>query len=191
MADNMAGRHLLEIELQAARQYGNGNLLRVGGCQNELDVLGRFFQRLQHRVEGVVGEHVNFVDHIDLEARIRGRVHGLLQQLRHFIHAAVGRRIHFDVIDKAPGIDGHAGIAHTAGMGGDAGHTVKRLGQYARQRGLADPARAGEQIGMMQALLFERMRQGAHDVLLPYQRFEALGAVFTGQYLIGHAYAEM
>ncbi|CAG2138013.1 hypothetical protein LMG26411_01507 [Cupriavidus numazuensis] len=82
-------RHLLEIELQATRQHRDRNLLRVGGGQDELDVAGRLLQRLQHRVEGVVGQHVHFVDHVDLEAPRRRRVHRLVEQLRHFVDAAV------------------------------------------------------------------------------------------------------
>ena len=105
--------HLLQIKLQTARQHGHWNFLRIGGGENKFDMFGRFFQRLQHRVESVVGQHVNFIDHVDLEARIRWRVHRLFQQLRHFIDTAIGRRVELDVIDKATCIDGCAGIANT------------------------------------------------------------------------------
>ncbi len=44
---------------------------------------------------------------------------------------------------------------------------VERFGQDARRRGLAYATRAGEQVGMVQALLRQRIGQGLHDVLLP------------------------
>ena len=111
VADNMRRRHLLQIELQAARQDGHRNFLRIGGGQNEFHMRGRLFQRFQHRVEGMVGQHVHFVDHIDLEARIDRRIDGALKQRRHFIDTAVRRRIHFDIVDKTAFVDFAAGLA--------------------------------------------------------------------------------
>ena len=46
---------------------------------------------------------------------------------------------------------------------------VERLGEDARERGLADAARTGKQVGMVQALLAQRVRERAHDVLLADQ----------------------
>ncbi|CAG2154866.1 hypothetical protein LMG26296_05634 [Cupriavidus plantarum] len=152
--DDMSRRHLLEVELQAARQHRDRNLLRIGGGKNELDVPRRLLQRLQHRVEGVVGEHVHFVDHVDLEPAHRRCIHRLVQQLRHFIDAAVGGRVHLDVVDEPPAVDLLARLALPAWLGRDAPaavntRAVERLGQNPRERGLADAARAGEQIGVV------------------------------------------
>jgi hypothetical protein len=44
MTGNCHRRHLLQIELQAAREHGDRNFLRIGRRQNELDVLRRLFQ---------------------------------------------------------------------------------------------------------------------------------------------------
>jgi hypothetical protein len=134
-------------------------------------VFGRLFQCLEHGIERVVRQHVHLVDHVDLEAGIAGRVHRLLEQLRHFIDAAVRCSIHLDVVDKATGVDGGAGFAHAARGGGDTAiavgaDAIERLGQDARERGFAHPARPGEQVGMVQAA---RGR-----------------AVFAGEDLIGH-----
>jgi hypothetical protein len=105
MAGNQRRRHLLEIELQAARQHRDRDLLRIGRRQDELDVLRRLFQRLQHRVEGRVREHVHFVDHVDLEAAARRRIDRVLEKLPHLVDLGVGRRVDFEQIDKTPGID--------------------------------------------------------------------------------------
>jgi hypothetical protein len=101
---DVAGRHLLQIELQAARQHGDGNLLRIGRRENELDVR-RLLERLQHRVERVIRQHVHFVDHVDLEARIDRRVHRALEQRGHLVDAAVARGVHLDVVDEAAFVD--------------------------------------------------------------------------------------
>jgi len=192
VADDMAGRHLLQIELQTARQHRDRNLLRVGGRQYEFHVLGRLFQSLQHGVEGVVGQHVHLVDHIDLEACIARRVHRLFQQLRHLVHTTVGCRIHLYIVDKAARIDRAAGFAHAARGSGDTAlpvrsHAIERFGQNPRQRSLAHPARTREQIGMVQTAAVQCMGQCTDYVLLTDERVEVAGAVFTGEDLIGHA----
>ena len=46
-------RQALQIELQAARQHGHRQLLRIGGREQELHVRRRLLQRLQQRVERV------------------------------------------------------------------------------------------------------------------------------------------
>ena len=52
---------------------------------------------------------------------------------------------------------------------------VERLGQDARHGGLADAARAGEQVGVVQALRAQRIGQRLHHVLLPHHLAEVLG----------------
>jgi hypothetical protein len=51
---------------------------------------------------------------------------------------------------------------------------------------LPDAARAGEQVGVMQALGGQRIRQRLDDVLLPDHLLEVLGTVFAGEHEIGH-----
>ena len=68
MLDHTLRRHILQGELQTARQDGRRQLLRIGGRQDELDVGRRLFQGLQQGVERVSGQHVHFVDQVDLEA---------------------------------------------------------------------------------------------------------------------------
>ena len=179
-------RHLLQIELQAAGKHRHRNFLRISGRQNEFHMLGRLFQRFQHGVEGRIREHVHFVDHIDLEAAARRRIDGVFQQLAHFVDLGIGRGVNFQEIDKAPRIDLGTGRADTTGAGGDAFFAVEGFGQNPRQRGLADTARAGEQVGMMQALLRERVRQRPDNVLLPDQTFKGFWPPFARQDLIAH-----
>ena len=184
---DFARRQLLQVELQATRQHRHRHLLRIGGRQDEQDVRRRLFQRLQHGVEGVIGELVDFVDHVDLVAARRRRVGRAFQQVHHLVHAAIRRRVHFDVIHVAAGIDFRARAAFAAGCGGDARFAVQGLGQNARDGGLADAARAGEQVGVVQPTAGQRVSQRLDHVFLPDKGFERTRTPFAGQNLIGHA----
>ena len=129
VAHNRRHCHLLQIELQTARQDRNRNFLRICGGQNEFDVRWRFFQRLEHGVEGVPGQHVNFVNHVDLVAARAGGVDRLLQQLGHLFHAPVGGGVQLYIINKATSINLGTSATNATGLGGDAGFAVQRLGQ--------------------------------------------------------------
>ena len=89
MVGHRRRRHVPQIELQAARQNRHRHLLRIRRRENEFHVLGRLFQSLQHRIEGMRREHVHFVDHVDLVAPLRGRVDRPIEQRRNFFHRAV------------------------------------------------------------------------------------------------------
>jgi len=179
-------RHVLQVELQATRQHGHRNALRVGGREHEHDVRRWLLERLEHRVERVRGEHVDFVDDVDLVAPRRRRVDGVLEQLRHLVDAAVRRRVELDAVDEAPGVDARARLARAARARLHAALAVQRLGQDARDRRLADAARAGEQVRVMQPTRFERVRERAHDVLLADQGVEVPGSPLAGQREMGH-----
>jgi hypothetical protein len=183
--------HRPQVELQAARQHGDGHLLRVGRGEHEFQVVGRLLERLQHRVEGGVRQHVHFVDHVDLEAPDDRLVDRLVQQLRNLLDTAVGRGVQLHVVDEAAGVDVAAGVADAAGLGRDATRAVRpnavqALGQDARHRRLAHAARAGEQVGVMQAALRQRIGQRLHDMLLADKLLETLRTVFAGQDLVTH-----
>ena len=183
--------HGAQIELQAAAQYCHRHFLRVGGGEYEFEVFGRLFQRLQHGVEGRVGEHVHLVDHEDLEAPLHRLVHGLLQQALHFVHAAIAGGVQLGVIDKTAGINRRAGRALAAGRGGNAAGAihacaVERFGQNARDGGFAHTTRAGKQIGMVQPLLLQRIGKRLHHVLLPHHFTEMTGTIFASQHQIRH-----
>ena len=191
MLEHRFRHHGTQVELQAAAQHRHRHLLRIGGGQYEFQVFRRLFQRLEHGVERRVGQHVHFVDHEDLEAPLHRLVDGLLEQPLNLVHAAVGRCIQFRVIDKTACIDLCAGLAYAAGL---RGHTtlpvragaVERLGQNARNRRLADTARAGKHVGMVQAPGRQRVAERLHDMLLPHHFGEGFGTVFSGEHQIGH-----
>ena len=169
---NGRGGHVLQVELQAARQDGDRHLLRIGGGQDEGDVRRRLLERLQHRVERVRRQHVDLVDHVDLVASRDRRVDRVVQQLRHLVDAAIRSRVEFQIIREAPLVDLAARPALSAGLSRNARLAVQRLGEDPGDRGLADAACAGEQVGVMQTTGLQRMSQRPDDVLLPDQRRE-------------------
>ncbi len=179
MGQDQRRRQLLKVELQAARQHGDRNLLRIGGGEDELHVRRRLFQRLQHRVERRLRQHVHFVDDVHLETPAGRRIQRAFQQFAHVVDLRVGRRIQLDQVDETPAVDLGTGAAHAARRGGDAGFAIQGFGEDTRDGGLAHAARAGEQIGVVQAVLRQRVGQRLHDVLLPRQLSEVLGTPFA------------
>ena len=61
------------------------NFLRLGRGEDELHVLGRLLERLEQRVEGRRGEHVDFVDDVDLVLPLRRRVAHVVAQFAHLL----------------------------------------------------------------------------------------------------------
>eukprot|EP01107_Rhizomastix_libera_P001546 TRINITY_DN12539_c0_g1_i1.p2 TRINITY_DN12539_c0_g1~~TRINITY_DN12539_c0_g1_i1.p2 ORF type:complete len:230 (+),score=-27.61 TRINITY_DN12539_c0_g1_i1:522-1211(+) len=187
MAGDGLGRHLLQIELQTAGKNRHRNFLGIGGRQDEFDVLGWLFQGLQHGVEGRIGQHVHFVDHVDLEAAPGRRIHRILEQLAHLIDPGIGGRIDLEKIYKTTRIDFLAGRTLPARSRRDAGFTIEGFGQDAGQGGLADTTGAGEEIRVVEPLLGEGMGQRTDHMLLADQGGKASRAPFARQNLIAHA----
>ena len=77
-----------------------GILCDFGGAQHEDHPLGRFFQRLQQRVEGFVGDLMRFVNDEDFVAVARRTIAHVLAQFAHFVDAAIGGRVDFDDIQR-------------------------------------------------------------------------------------------
>ncbi len=183
-------RQRLQVELQAARQHGDRDLLRIRRREHELDVLGRLLERLQHRVERALRQHVHFVDQVDLVAADRRCVARVVEDLAHVVDAGVRRRIELEQVDEAAGIDVDAGRAHAARRRRDAGRAIQALRQDARDRRLADAAGAGQQVGMVKPAAVQRIRQRGDDVLLSDELAERLRSPLAGERLVGHAICE-
>ena len=157
-----------------------GNLVGFGGAEDEFHVLGRLFQRLEERVEGLVREHVDFVDDVDLEAGPAGADVDVAAELADFVDAAVAGAVDLEHVDVAAAGDALADVALVAGRGRRPVHAVQGLGEDAGGRGLADAASAGEEIGVADAVGGDGVGEGLRDLLLADELAEILRPIAAG-----------
>ena len=146
----------------------------------------RFLQRLEQRVEGVVRQHVHFVDEVDLEPTLGRCVLGVFHQLPGIVHPGARRGIHLDEIHEASVVDRGTRIAFPTGLGNDAFRAIQGLGEYAGQRGLADAAGARKQVGVVETLRSQRIHQRLDHVLLANHLPEASRPPFPRKNRIAH-----
>ena len=180
MLNNRLWRHGAQIELQTPGENRHRYLLRVSGCQHKFQIFGGFFQRLQHRIERCVGEHVNLIDHEDFKAPLNWFVDRLLQELLHLFDPTVRGCIELCVVYESTRINGQTNLTRTTRLCCDASLAVERLGQYSRHCGLSHTAGSREKVSVVQSLLSQRIAQGLNHVRLPNQLREGFRAVLTG-----------
>lgn len=186
VADDERGGDAAEVEALAAGEDGGQHLLRVRGGEHELHVRRRLLEGLEQRVERRRGEHVDFVDDVDFELRGGGRELARLAQLAHLLDAVVARAVDLQHVERAALGDFHAARIVHIKVGERTAGAVERLGEDARERGLARAARTAEQVGVRDAAGCDGIGQRARDMLLTDNVREALRAVFAGDDLIRH-----
>ncbi len=116
---------------------------------------------------------MHLVDEVHLETAARRRVLDVVEQLARVVDLRARRGVDLDEVDESPRIDRRARRAHAARLGDDARLAVQRLREQARDGGLADAARAREQVRVVQPILCERIGERLHDVRLPDELLEA------------------
>lgn len=89
-------RHKAEIKALASAEYGFQQLVRFRGGEDEFYMGRRLLQGFKERIECGDGEHVDFVDDIELEARTCRNIGRLLAQGADLLDAVVGRTVDFD-----------------------------------------------------------------------------------------------
>ena len=140
---------------------------------------GRLLEGFEQRVESLAGEHVDFVNDVDLAAGLRGRHAHFFLEVAHIVNAAVGCGVNLDHIEQLVFGDGRAHGACVAGRGGGAGFAVDALGHDARGAGFAGAARPAEQVGVRDSAAFDGVAQGGGHMFLPHDFIEVLGPVFA------------
>ena len=141
----------------------------------------------KQRVERVRRQHVHLVDEVHLEAAARRRVLHVVEQLASVVDLRARRGVDLDEVDEPPLVDRDASRAHAARLRDDARLAVQCLREQPRDRGLADAARAGEQVRVVQPVLFEGVHERLHDVRLPDQLVEAPRPPFQCKYRVAQA----
>ena len=177
-----ADRQRAESEALAARDDRGRDLVQLGRGQDEPRVRRRLLESLQQGVEGLVGQHVDFVDDGDPEPVALRRVADRLDQLPGVLDLPVGGAVHLvDVERLAPLQDLAAGRAFAAGLHGRPLLAVQGPGEHPRRRGLPDAPGAGQQVGGRHAAFGDRVGESPGDGLLADQVVEGTrGRHFRG-----------
>ena len=137
---------------------------------------------------------MDFVNDKDLVAIARrSNRHAADDHIAHVVHAGIRSRVDFQHIHRATFGDfatRSAGglIDDLAGRGSRPVRlmTIERPRDQTCGGGLADAARAGEKISVMQPSMLDRVAQCAGQNFLPRHIFEFLRAPLAGDYLIRH-----
>ena len=106
------------------------------------------------------GEHVDLVDDVDLPATGRGE-RGSGHEIAHRVDPVVRGGVELVDVERGASGDVDAGVAHPARLAVDRARAVQSLREDPRRRGLARSSRAGEQIGVGDALVPDGMAKGA------------------------------
>ena len=147
----------------------------LGGAEDEDDVLGGLLQGLEEGVGSLAGEHVGFVDDIDLAAVLGGLEVDLFADLADFLHAAIAGGVQLDDVQVAALVDGDADSALVAGVALLWIEAVDGLGEDAGCGGLAAAPGAAEEVAVADAALRHSLAEGVGDMLLPGQVAEGAG----------------
>ena len=178
----------LEVEPLDAAADGFGDLLGVGGGEDELDVVGGLFEGFEQGIEGRGAEHVDFVDDVDLEAAAGGSEGGVGAELADVVDAGVGGGVDLDAVDIVAGGDAKAGIAGEAGGGGGAvsGVAVECLGEDSGGAGFAYAACSAEEVAVGDSAGGDGVLEGAGNGFLADEVVEGCGAIPAGQDGVRH-----
>src|SRR3954470_19596704 len=114
MLRDQVRRDTMKIEALAPAQNRRQNFLGLGRRKNELHVRGRFFERLEERIERSRTQHVDFVDDVDPELSLRGRVANVVPQLANLFNAVVARAVDLQNVKAVAARDFLAAITDTA-----------------------------------------------------------------------------
>ena len=124
------------------------DLMQLRGRQDEQQMLRRFLDDLQQRIEGRDGQHMHLIDDVHTLFHLAGRINSIVPQVPDIVDTIVGGRIDLQHIHAGARIDGPAGLADIAGVAVMGIQTVDRLGKDLGAAGLARTPRAREQVRM-------------------------------------------
>src|SRR5262249_49394375 len=127
------------------------------------------------------GEHVDFVNDVDLVARPAGPILHIAPNLAHLIDAAIAGPVDLEHVYILAGCDTQAAVAGIARRRGRSVDAIERLCEDARRGSFADAARAGEQIGVRDAITFQGIDERLSDRFLTDEIAELLRPIATGE----------
>jgi hypothetical protein len=99
VADDEGGGDAAEVEALAAGEDGGEDLFGVSGGEEELHMGWGFLEGFQQGIEGRDGQHVDFVDDVDLELCIGGSEPDGIAEFADLFDAIVGSAVDFEDIE--------------------------------------------------------------------------------------------
>ena len=158
-ADDVRIREAFEIKTLAAAEDRFRYAVDFGGGEEELDVRRRLFERLEESVESLLGEHVYFVNDVNLETGTSGHIADVVTNLAHFVDAAVRCAVELHHVHIFA--DGYlmADFTFVARLGRRSLLAVQRFREDACHRGFAYAAGTAEQVSMRHPLRLNRVFQ--------------------------------
>ncbi len=176
--DDLIDGDVAEVVALAAGLDGWGNFVGIGGAEDELDVFGGLFHGFEKSVEGLGGEHVDFVDDVDFVRATEGAVGGIGDEFASTIDTGVGGGVDLDDIGVAAGHDGGFDFFTFV--------AVEGFGEDAGGGGFTHAAGSGEEIGVGETIAGDGVLEGAGDGFLADEIIEGLRAVAAGEDGVGH-----
>ena len=159
----------------------------LGRREHKPDVRRGLLQGLQQGVEGLGREHVDLVDDVDLEARVRGRVRDVVTDRADLVDATVRRPVDLHDVDVLTPGDRLAHVARTARLSVSDIGAVQRLRQDASHRGLAHAPAPGEEERVGDPILLQRIPQRRGYRVLAHDVLERLRSILPVVRLVAHA----
>ena len=154
--------------------------MRFRGGENELYVGGRFFQRLEERVERRDTKHVNLVNDVDLIGAAGRSVLDVLAQIPNLFYAIVGGSVDFEDVQIVAPHDLLAGIAGIARPAGRPVFTVQGLRENPSGSGFPGPAGPDEKVRMRHAAGCNSVPERGRDMFLSDNILEPLRPPLAG-----------
>jgi hypothetical protein len=127
-----------------------------------------------------------FVNQVHLVAPASWRVLYIVEEIARVIDLGPGCSINFDQVYEPTFINLNTTTTLSTWFGTNARVAVQRLRQDSRNSCLADTARSGEQVRMMQPTRFERVNQGLQHMLLTNGVSKVFRPPFARQNEIAH-----
>ena len=173
-----------EIATLAATEHCRQNPLGLGSRENEFHMGRGLFQRLQQRIEGIPGEHVDLVEDEDPVTPLGRSILNMLNQTANVVDSAIRCPVHFSDVRILAPENPLAGFAFTTRCRFFCVWTLQCRSENSCHRSLAHPSGAAKQIGVSQPVLQNRLSQGIGNRLLPHHFVEIPGAESTGDHLV-------
>jgi hypothetical protein len=152
-----------------------------GGGKNEDDMRRRFLQSFQKGIEGLVSEHVYFIDDVNLEFILSGKIPDILPELSNLINAPVGGPVNLYHIHRNTRADFLAEGTAIARLRGRPVLAIEGFGQNPGHRSFTHPARASKKVSVRYPLPSDGILQGLSDGFLPDNFLKGLRSPFSSQ----------